>query len=655
MERRIWVVGEGVLADHVLQELGINFSMIRKSIQNLLEESTDDVPQAILSFFDYRNIEKELEVQRIARKRNLPYFRAHLYTDRAFIGPWVFPKREGCIRCAEYRMRMAHPHREKDHAMVQAQTSERYLKADKGWSIPFLFLCSSLIEVALQQLVSEEPFQFVDQMYVGYDHSLIGQLHTFQPNSGCPDCSKIPDDSPDLWKLDLAPRPKPDPRTYRLPNPHLSREKMRNQFYDWRMGMFKHVYRDIYSSILPICGAELPLNDGSVERGFGRTTTFNDSELTAMLEALERYAGMLPRGKRTVVRGSYHQLQDRAIHPPALGIHDPQQASEPGYNYCPYDDDTNFNWVWAYSWNKKEPILIPEQMVYYRSTDPKERFVYETSNGCAMGGSLEEAIFYALLEVIERDAFLVAWYNRLPLVHLDIEDVKDPNILLVKDRVTAMGYQLHFFDMTMDSGIPSIWATLINPAADAGVKTYSAAGAHPDPEKALMGAMVEVVTSMPIYEQTMPQLRDQATAMLKDSGQVQTMEDHVLLYSHPDTLKRFDFLLTDKSVTRGMREVYRDWYEKSPPEDLTEELKALMEKILENSTDIFIVDETTPELQKVGIHAVKVFVQGMLTMSFGHQYRRIVLDRVKKAPILAGYRTQPIAEEDINLDPHPFP
>lgn len=655
MKRQIWVVGEGTFADQVLKQIEVNASLIQKCIADLHEANDQHQPDVILSLLDYRGIEEELEIQRIAGRLQVPYLRAHLYTDRAYIGPWVMPEKEGCIRCAEYRMRTAHPHRDMEEGMVKAQKSVRYLEAKKCWSVPFLSYCSVLIEGELQQWISGGPLQLIEQMYVGYDHLLTGQLHRFQPNPVCPECSPLPDDTPELCQLNLVPRRKPSPRTYRLPNPNLSRENLRRQFYDWRMGIFRHIYRDIYSSLLPICGSELPLDDRMIERGFGRTTTFNDSEKTAMLEALERYAGMKPRGKRTVVRGSYRELKDRAIHPPSLGLHDPKQANEPGYNYRPYDDDTPFNWVWAYSWKEKKPVLIPEQMVYYRSTETKDRFVYETSNGCAMGGSLEEAIFYALLEVIERDAFLVAWYNRLPLVHLDIEDVKDPNILLVKDRVTAMGYQLHFFDMTMDSKVPSIWATLINPAEDAGVKTYSAAGAHPDPEKALMGAMVEVVTSVPIYEQTMPQQRDRATEMVKDPGKVQLMEDHVLLYSHPDTLSRFDFLFTEQSKTKKMREAYRDWYEKTPPEDLTEELTALVERILQNNHDLLIVDETTPELRKVGIYAVKVFVQGMLTMSFGHQYRRIILDRVQQAPILAGYRTHPIKEEEINLHPHPFP
>lgn len=53
---------------------------------------------------------------------------------------------------------------------------------------------------------------------------------------------------------------------------------------------------------------------------------------------------------------------------------------------------------------QKRPILIPESLAYY-SLGREDSFVYETSNGCALGGSLEEAIFHAILEAAERDSF----------------------------------------------------------------------------------------------------------------------------------------------------------------------------------------------------------------------------------------------------------
>ncbi len=43
-------------------------------------------------------------------------------------------------------------------------------------------------------------------------------------------------------------------------------------------------------------------------------------------------------------------------------------------------------------YHKNRPLLVPESIAYY-SLGHRDAFVYETSNGCAIGGSLEEAIF----------------------------------------------------------------------------------------------------------------------------------------------------------------------------------------------------------------------------------------------------------------------
>ncbi|ASS75448.1 hypothetical protein CIG75_10990 [Tumebacillus algifaecis] len=660
-KRQIWIVGEGLFAEAVSERLEADFELVRLQNSQALDLSGAK-PGVVLSLSDRRDPDWEMNIQRETRAHGVPYLRAYLYVDRGFLGPWSFAEQEGCLQCAEIRMRNVHPNKPIWNAVSKAQQSESYRVAPKLWTVPFLDWFGELIAEELESFAAGRTLRFTQAVYAGYDGNLKGQIHHFLAHPQCPECSVVPDDSPELAEVRIESRLKSDPRSYRLPNPKLNRENLRKEFYDWRMGLIHHLYRETYSKFIPITGAELPLEtENHTEIGFGRTVTFNDSELTSILEALERYAGMIPRGRKTVNFGSYQEFREHAIHPPQLGIHDPAQRAEPGFRYHPYDDDLKVGWVWAYSWRQQKSVLIPEQMVYYRLSQttpdqpPVNRFVYETSNGCAMGGSLEEAIYYGLMEVIERDAFLVAWYNRLPLTEIDLEGVKDQNILLVKDRVEAMGYRLHLFDMTMESGIPSIWATLINPAEDAGVKTYTAAGAHADPEKAIMGAMVEVVTSMPIYEISLTPKRDEAEAMVNDPTLVQTMEDHVLLYSHPDTLPRYDFLFGEGRQVKSVRDLYANWYENTPPKDFSAELTDLMDRLLEHHQDILIIDETPPELEPLGIRAVKVIVQGMLTMSFGHQFRRIVMERVQQAPVTMGYRKEPIAPEEINLQPHPFP
>ncbi|MET9239211.1 YcaO-like family protein [Nonomuraea sp. NPDC003709] len=38
---------------------------------------------------------------------------------------------------------------------------------------------------------------------------------------------------------------------------------------------------------------------------------------------------------------------------------------------------------------------------------------------CALGGSMAEALLYGLLETVERDAFLMTWYGRLPVPRIE--------------------------------------------------------------------------------------------------------------------------------------------------------------------------------------------------------------------------------------------
>ena len=52
-----------------------------------------------------------------------------------------------------------------------------------------------------------------------------------------------------------------------------------------------------------------------------------------------------------------------------------------------------------------KPANFSSESIAYYSLGHRDAYVYETSNGCANGGSLEEAIFHGILEIVERDAF----------------------------------------------------------------------------------------------------------------------------------------------------------------------------------------------------------------------------------------------------------
>jgi ribosomal protein S12 methylthiotransferase accessory factor len=310
------------------------------------------------------------------------------------------------------------------------------------------------------------------------------------------------------------------------------------------------------------------------------------------------------------------------------------------------------NWVWGYSFLQERPILVPELLAYY-SLGCGDGFVYETSNGCALGGSLEEAIFHAILEVVERDSFLMAWYAQLPLPRLDLSSANDKELQLMVDRVRAVaGYDLYFFNSTMEHGIPSVWAVAKN-RKQKGLNLICAAGAHPDPIRAVKSTIHELAGMMLMLDEKLEANREKYEKMLHDPSLVQQMEDHGMLYGLPEAEERLQFLLDDHRPLRTFEEEFK---RPTKSTDLTDDLRDILQRFRRLNLEVIVVDQTTPVTKRNGLYCVKVLIPGMLPMTFGHHLTRVTgLERVLRVPMELGYTKQPLTLEQLNPHPHPFP
>lgn len=569
--------------------------------------------------------------------------------SRLWIGPDFAKPDSGCSACFDRRLRLNRPeHQNWDELGSSAASSASPFPLNGAMIATANVLAD---EVAAQD--SERGLFFV--------FDLAGATisrHRFFGDPECPDCSAAPDDCAALATLALVPRPKAASRSYRLPNPHLSPESVEHAFVDNRAGLVKHVFVDMNSKLMPMAGAEMSVPEyRQTSLGYGRTDNISTSRMVAVLECVERFASTIPRAKRTVIRGAYADLSEHAVDPRRFTLHAPEQAHEPGYNLVPYSDDLEQDWVWAHSLRKDKAVLMPEQLAYYgvvgRPNKPVNRYVQETSSGCALGGSLEEAILFGLCEVIERDAYMVGWYGRFGYPKLDPADATDPVVHYLLSRAEAQGYRVHLFDATLEARVPTIWAMIEDERSGAPVRSYCAASAHCDPEKAIVSALVEVISSIGVYSQSMPSRRDHARTLLEDPSLVQRMDDHVLLYSQPETIAWLDFL-PRHGESQPLRQRFPEWYETEPSLNLTEELLAIAGRVLDVASDILIVDQTFPAMDSLGLKAVRVSVPGLLPVSFGHQFRRVDLERVRKAARFLGQNAD-ITEADLNPIPHNFP
>lgn len=575
--------------------------------------------------------------------------RVALDGDRLWIGPRFGAGAPGCADCFRRRLRSNHP---QPADWPQLFEDERPgIAADHPLTAPLLGMTAQL----LWALADDRAAASVYFVLSCGDGKV--ERHRFFPAPTCVACATLPPDSADAADLRLMPRPRADPRRYRLPNPALDWASVEAAFVDRRSGLVKHVFQDTHSRLMPMAGAEAVMTDDFQPAiGYGRTPSVDHSRLVAVLESVERFASTRPRGRRTTVRATRAALGDTAIDPRLFTLHPPEQRDEPGFNLLPYHDELEQGWVWAYSWRRRGPVLMPEQMAYYGVVDEPgrlvNRYVQETSSGCALGGSLEEAALYGLFEVIERDAYMTGWLGECPFPPLDCADARDPAIGALLARARAEGYRVHLFDMTLESGVPSIWAMIEDPREGAPVRSYCAASAHLDPEKAVLAALVEVVSSISVYRASMPAAIERARQLVADPSGVQRMEDHVLLYSQPETIAWLDFLPRHAPAI-ALTERFAGWYAAEPPADMTTELERVVAAVLRVAHDVLIVDQTFDALKPLSLHAARVSVPGLNPVAFGHQFRRIAPERLRQAAAFLGLEGR--LRQTPNPRPHNFP
>ncbi|WP_050614951.1 TOMM precursor leader peptide-binding protein [Bacillus testis] len=648
MKKAVWVSGSGLLADCVLEELGN-----RRQIQIIHSDFPADIPAATemaLVLDDAWHPSVHLEAEERFKEAGIPWLRSFVSFGEGVVGPLVLPGKPGCSQCADQRQLMAGRDRKEMWALRRKLQEQGGVPRDAAASRPGFMQMASLIGAEVQtilegkQALTEGRLAFIDLKTLGLS------WHSFLPDSLCVQCGRLPDDSKASARISLQPSRKSNPDSYRTrPMAELGKV-LAKDYLDHKTGFLNQKMLDL---VPPFADASvnLPLFIGD-EGAAGRTNSYATSELTAILEGLERYCGMDPKGKRTVIYDSYSNLKDEALNPLEVGVHSKDHYEQADFPFRPFDPDTPMNWVWGYSFLEDRPLLVPELLAYY-SLGCGEGFVFETSNGCALGGSLEEAIFYGIMEVVERDSFLLTWYGQLPLPRLDPRTADDRELQLMIERAKAVaGYDTFLYNAMMEHGIPSVWAMAKNRKQE-GLNIICAAGAHLDPVRAAKSAMHELGGMMLTLDEKFVNNRPNYEKMLHNPMLVQQMEDHGMLFGLPETEGRLGFLLDHNRPLRSFSEEFAD---RPVRADLKDDLVDVLQKLHERKLDVIVVDQTVPEIKRNGLHCVKVLIPGMLPMTFGHHLTRVQgLERVLEVPKMLGYKEAALTYGQLNPYPHPFP
>jgi oxazoline/thiazoline synthase len=233
----------------------------------------------------------------------------------------------------------------------------------------------------------------------------------------------------------------------------------------------------------------------------GKGISRMQARTSALCEALERYCGVF-RGDETRIRASRENLGHAAVHPNACANFSDAQFDErevwnarsSSCSWVPrcFDERCEIDWSPVWSLTEGSVKYLPTSYCYYGyPVRSEEEFCRADSNGCAAGNTLEEAILQGFLELVERDAVAIWWYNEILRPAVDLATLSQPFFRSTVAEYEAAGRLLCVFDLTTDLGIPSFAAVsdFPDPVGEGLILGF---GAHFDAETALGRALTEL-------------------------------------------------------------------------------------------------------------------------------------------------------------------
>jgi len=369
--------------------------------------------------------------------------------------------------------------------------------------------------------------------------------------------------------------------------------------------------------------------------GYGRTA--EKAMCAAICEALAHYCGSL-QGNEAIKVGSFNEISD-SIDPSEVMQFSERQYKERNrwnksyslLNRIPkkFQGNRKFRWspLWSLTTNKVR--YLPTILVYENTpgeiSDNEKKYLTGDSNGRATGGSIEEALFYAILEIIERDSIGIWWYNQHNCLKVDIEN--NPSLLVknLKHYYSKLGRELQVLDITSDLNIPVFAAVSYRK------ETYDQVilgfGCHLNPEEAVESALCELAQSLgPVQQfcQNPDTARDRDIANWWQNGSVMEKQFSGIFSIVSKKISDYQCLSTDS------------W---------KKDIDVLLAPIHRAGLEVMVSNQSRDQFN---LNVVKVIIPGMCSIR-----PRFNCKRIYQKPYLNSDKL--IENKELSLNPYPLP
>ncbi|HEV7474351.1 MAG TPA: YcaO-like family protein [Pyrinomonadaceae bacterium] len=377
----------------------------------------------------------------------------------------------------------------------------------------------------------------------------------------------------------------------------------------------------------------------------GKGVTLEDAIAAAIGEATERYCAYHWDPRRTYL-AKWSDLKIRGIKPQSCVLYSEAQYQTLDWHYARWIPDQELAWINGIDLLDGSPVALPASLVYLVFPPPRmeDYFAPSTSNGLAAGETLASAALGGLCELMERDAMLITWMNRLPAVELQFDEAAGLPARIHR-HYAHFGVNVRAFLMPSDLPAATVMAISFedDPARPANVVGL---GCHPDPKVALLKAVFELCQGRPAegarFIKTPPHDR------LKRYEDVQSLEDHSAFMSQMNRRHEFEFLWQTGESKRV------DELPNPSTGDAKQDLELCAADLAAKGYRGAFAELTTPDLVDYGVHVVRVIVPELQPVHFGHGQERLGGQRLFTLPQQLGFAESARSISDLNPCPHPL-
>jgi ribosomal protein S12 methylthiotransferase accessory factor len=292
-----------------------------------------------------------------------------------------------------------------------------------------------------------------------------------------------------------------------------------------------------------------------------------------------------------------------------------------------------------------QPVWLPAPLAYLTQPgdQPQDLLCASTSSGFAAGPDLEWALRNAVLEMLEREAFMTTWLNRLAVPEIDYS-ASGGIAGEIRNTFQRWGTEVRAFNLATDMPVSAVMAVALDQTA-AGPAAVIGLGCELDAERALRRALFEICQ---MHEGSRKMCGQGVADGLNTYSDVSTLEHHAAYFFRRDHLHELDFLL------KPARKVRVEELPSSAGQSVQQDLEVLHRGLNRAGCRLFFRDLTTPDVFPYPIRVVRALITGIQPIHFGHGLERLGGRRLYELPWKAGFTERPTSEISLNACPHPL-